>query len=178
VFATGRFNPSHVIVPEPINRGADLLSEVHDLHGHHSPRNALLRVNNASARETSLLSPERFDRMIGSASVATFIEPGKAFLPAFEQTDDYDGTHFKWFQSRYDRFLYVDRLSGYRNKARASRDRVRRLAGLDCAPLARGSRKRRIDGSSCPASVRWRARNAENFSTPKSVILTIRGCKT
>jgi predicted GNAT superfamily acetyltransferase len=48
--------------------------------------------------------------MIGSARVATFIEPGKAFLLAFEQTDDYDGIHFKWFQSRYDRFLYVDRV--------------------------------------------------------------------
>jgi predicted GNAT superfamily acetyltransferase len=110
VFATGRFNPSDVIVPEPIDRGGRLLSEVLDLHGHHSPRNALLRVNNASARETSLLSPELFDRMVGSASVATFIEPGKAFLLAFEQTDDYDGIHFKWFQSRYDRFLYVDRV--------------------------------------------------------------------
>jgi predicted GNAT superfamily acetyltransferase len=93
-----------------INRGVELLSEVLDLHGHRSPRDALLRVNNASARETSLLSPERFDRMIGSASVAIFIEPGKAFLLAFAQTDDYDGVHFKWFQSRYDRFLYVDRV--------------------------------------------------------------------
>ncbi|KRR29187.1 hypothetical protein CQ13_38800 [Bradyrhizobium retamae] len=48
--------------------------------------------------------------MIGSASVATFIEPAKALLLAFEQTDNYDGIHFKWFQSRYDRFLYVDRV--------------------------------------------------------------------
>jgi predicted GNAT superfamily acetyltransferase len=45
--------------------------------------------------------------MIGSASIATFIEPGQAFLLAFEQADDYDGIHFKWFRSRYDRFLYV-----------------------------------------------------------------------
>lgn len=87
-----------------------MLSEILDLHGPCSPRDALLRVNNASARETSLLSPERFDRMIGSASVATFIAPGKAFLLAFEQTDDYDGTHFTWFCSRYDRFLYIDRV--------------------------------------------------------------------
>jgi predicted GNAT superfamily acetyltransferase len=48
--------------------------------------------------------------MIGSARVATFIAPGRAFLLAFEQTDDYDGIHFKWFCSRYDRFLYVDRV--------------------------------------------------------------------
>lgn len=57
-----------------------MLSEVLDLHAHRSSRDALLRVNNASARETSLLSQERFDRMINSASVATFIAPGKAFL--------------------------------------------------------------------------------------------------
>nr|WP_283812684.1 GNAT family N-acetyltransferase [Bradyrhizobium tropiciagri] len=57
-----------------------------------------------------MLSPERFDRMINAASVATFIAPGKASLLAFEQRNDYDGTHFKWFCSRYDRFLYVDRV--------------------------------------------------------------------
>ena len=87
-----------------------MLSKVLDLHGQHSSREALLRVNNASARETSLLSPDRFDQMIESACVATFIEPGKAFLLAFEQTDNYDGGHFKWFCGRYDRFLYVDRV--------------------------------------------------------------------
>jgi uncharacterized protein len=87
-----------------------LLPEVLDLHGHQLPRNALLRLNNASARETSLLSPERFDRMIGCASVATFIGPAQAFLLAFEQADEYDGGHFNWFRSRYDRFLYVDRI--------------------------------------------------------------------
>ena len=87
-----------------------MLPEVLDLHGHHSPRDALLRVNNASARETSVLTAERFDRMIGSARVATFIEPDQALLLAFEQADDYDGVHFKWFRGRYDRFLYVDRI--------------------------------------------------------------------
>jgi predicted GNAT superfamily acetyltransferase len=87
-----------------------LFPAVLDLHGHHSSREALLRVNNASARETSLLSSERFDRMIASATVASFIEPDKAFLLAFAQTDDYHGIHFKWFQRRYNRFLYVDRI--------------------------------------------------------------------
>jgi uncharacterized protein len=85
-------------------------SQVLDLHGHYPSRRALLRVNNASARETSLLSPERFDRMIASASVVTFIAPGTAFLLAFEHADDYDGVHFKWFRSRYERFIYVDRI--------------------------------------------------------------------
>jgi uncharacterized protein len=90
--------------------GSKLLPEVLDLHGHDLPRRALLRVNNASARETSLLTSERFDRMIGSARIATFIEPGQAFLLAFDQADDYNGIHFNWFRSRYERFLYVDRV--------------------------------------------------------------------
>src|SRR5262245_12233048 len=85
-------------------------ANIFDLHDHASPRAALLRVNNDSARETSLLSPERFDRMIAAATVATFIAPGTAFLLAFAQSDDYDGGHFKWFCSRYDRFLYIDRV--------------------------------------------------------------------
>ncbi len=65
------------------------------------PRQALLRVNNASARETSFLSPEKFDQMIASALVATFIGPQAVFLLAFEQTDDYDGGHFRWFRSLF-----------------------------------------------------------------------------
>lgn len=87
-----------------------MVSKVLDLHGHRPPREALLAANNASARETSLLTPEQFGRMIASATVATFVEPARAFLLAFEQTDDYDSINFLWFRSRYDRFLYIDRI--------------------------------------------------------------------
>jgi predicted GNAT superfamily acetyltransferase len=67
-------------------------------------------VGNASARETSLLSADRFDRLIGWASVALFVPPAKAFLLAFAQSDAYDGGHFLWFRSRLDKFLYIDRV--------------------------------------------------------------------
>ncbi|SRR5579871_770771 len=89
---------------------ATMTLEVLDLHFHDSPREALLRVNNASARETSFLSPEKFDKMIASALVATFIGPQAAFLLAFEHTNDYDGGHFRWFRSRFDKFVYIDRV--------------------------------------------------------------------
>ena len=92
------------------SNGSDLALEVLDLHSHYSPREALLRVNNASARETSLLSLEKFDQIIASARVATFIGPQTAFLLAFGQTDDYDGGHFRWFRDRFDKFLYIDRV--------------------------------------------------------------------
>jgi predicted GNAT superfamily acetyltransferase len=38
------------------------------------------------------------------------VRPGAAFLLAFEQSADYDGGHFLWFRSRFDRFLYIDRV--------------------------------------------------------------------
>jgi uncharacterized protein len=84
--------------------------EVKDLHNDLSTRDELLRVNNSSARETSTLTRERFDRMISLARVATFIEPSAAFLLAFEDRDDFDGGHFLWFKSRFDTFLYIDRV--------------------------------------------------------------------
>ena len=83
--------------------------EIRDLHGQPS-RDALLQVNNASARETSPLSPDRFDQMIEWARVALFVPPAEAFLLAFEQSDGYDGGHFRWFRSRFNKFLYIDRV--------------------------------------------------------------------
>jgi predicted GNAT superfamily acetyltransferase len=71
--------------------------DVHDLHTERAAREALLRINNANAIETSLLSQERFDQLIGAARIATFIHPGAAFLLAFEHSDIYDGGHFQWF---------------------------------------------------------------------------------
>jgi hypothetical protein len=48
--------------------------------------------------------------MVSSARVATFIAPGAALLLAFEQNCDYDGGHFLWFRSRFENFLYIDRV--------------------------------------------------------------------
>jgi predicted GNAT superfamily acetyltransferase len=87
-----------------------MTTEIEDLHDDASAREPLLAVNNANARETSLITAEKFDRMIASAVVATFIAPGAAFLLAFEQSDDYDGGHFLWFRSRFEKFIYIDRV--------------------------------------------------------------------
>jgi len=57
-----------------------------------------------------MLTRERFDRMISLARVATFIEPSAAFLLAFAEDDDFDGGHFLWFRSHFDKFLYIDRI--------------------------------------------------------------------
>jgi predicted GNAT superfamily acetyltransferase len=71
---------------------------------------AVLRLNNDNARETSPLTLERLGSMIASASVATAVAPGGAFLLAFAHSDDFDGGHFRWFRARLDRFLYIDRV--------------------------------------------------------------------
>src|SRR5262249_842035 len=54
--------------------------EIKDLHIELAARDELLRLNNCSARETSMLTRQRFDSVISSASVATYIEPLAAFL--------------------------------------------------------------------------------------------------
>jgi len=83
--------------------------DICDLHDS-PPSAALLGLNNASARETSLLTAERFDQLIRSAHIALFIPPAAALLIAFEDTDDYDGGHFLWFRGKPGRFLYIDRV--------------------------------------------------------------------
>lgn len=84
--------------------------EIKNLQTDMCVRDGLLRVNNLSAQETSKLTPERFDQMISLARVATFIEPSAAFLLAFAADDEFDGGHFLWFRSRFDDFLYIDRI--------------------------------------------------------------------
>ncbi len=83
--------------------------QVLDLHNQRG-RKALLALNNAHARETSLLTGERFDQLIGAARIALSWAPAAALLLAFEQSDEYDGTHFLWFRSRFERFIYIDRV--------------------------------------------------------------------
>lgn len=83
--------------------------EISDLRDQ-SNRQALLALNNASARETSLLTLERFDQLIGAARIAVFCPPAAALLLAFEKSDEYDGGHFLWFRGRLDRFIYIDRV--------------------------------------------------------------------
>lgn len=83
---------------------------IKDLRDNQSVRTELLRLNNENARETSLLTREKLDSMIASARAAIAIEPGIAFLLAFEQSDNYDGGHFLWFRERLDTFLYIDRI--------------------------------------------------------------------
>jgi predicted GNAT superfamily acetyltransferase len=67
-------------------------------------------LNNASARETSPLDADKLAWMIAEARVATLVDPGAAFLLAFDQSANYDSWNLMWFRQRYETFLYIDRV--------------------------------------------------------------------
>lgn len=71
---------------------------------------SLLDLNNASAQELSWLEPEGLANLLAQAFLATRIGHVDAFLLAFDQSARYDSPNFLWFKSRYERFVYVDRV--------------------------------------------------------------------
>lgn len=70
----------------------------------------VLQLNQAHVAELSTLHAGALDRMIGEAFHATAVGNGEGFLIAFDQDADYDSPNFRWFQARYARFVYVDRV--------------------------------------------------------------------
>ena len=70
----------------------------------------LLALNNAHQVETSYLSEADWTRLIGGAFAALTIKSADALLIAFDEVASYDSPNFVWFQQRYDRFVYVDRV--------------------------------------------------------------------
>jgi predicted GNAT superfamily acetyltransferase len=71
---------------------------------------ALLALNNAHARELSWLDPDRLQYLVSRAFLARRIGALDAFLLAFDQDAPYGSPNFLWFQARYPRFVYVDRV--------------------------------------------------------------------
>lgn len=69
---------------------------------------AILALNNAHATELSWLTPERLHTLLAQAFMAR--GDGTAFIMAFDETAAYDSPNYLWFQTRYPRFIYVDRI--------------------------------------------------------------------
>lgn len=87
--------------------------------------------------ELSPLTPEAFARLAGMAFHARQIGEADAFLIALDQDAAYDNPNFRWMRSRFERFVYVDRV------VVAQKARHRGLAGalyedLFAAALAAG----------------------------------------
>ena len=70
----------------------------------------LLALNNAHAQALSWLEPERLEYLMSQATLARRIGDLDAFMLVLDQRARYDSPNFLWFLSRYQRFLYVDRI--------------------------------------------------------------------
>ena len=86
------------------------MSEIQYLEPGEASETGLLALNNAHAQELSWLEADRLTSLIARAFLASRIGSLEAFLLAFDQDADYDSPNFLWFKSRYDRFVYVDRI--------------------------------------------------------------------
>jgi uncharacterized protein len=71
---------------------------------------ALLALNNAHAQELSWLEAERLEYLVSEAFLARRIGDLDAFMLAFDQHARYDSPNYLWFRTRYERFVYVDRI--------------------------------------------------------------------
>lgn len=74
---------------------------------------AVLALNTAHAAETSLLDEVALRALIEQAFLAATVtgpDGLAAFLIALDQDATYASPNFRWFQARYPRFVYVDRI--------------------------------------------------------------------
>ena len=71
---------------------------------------ALVALNNGNASELSLIDADGLCALVAMAFCAATASTDKALLLAFGPAADYDNANFRWCQSRYDDFIYVDRI--------------------------------------------------------------------
>ena len=70
-----------------------------------------LQLNNAHAKETSLLDEKGLATLIGKAFYARGIDDGAtALLIALDHHAVYDNPNFEWFKIHSDGFVYIDRV--------------------------------------------------------------------
>lgn len=70
----------------------------------------LLELNNLSAVETSLLDDASLLHLVSQSFATLYTAETSALLVTLPQSADYDSPNFHWFQQRYDRFIYIDRI--------------------------------------------------------------------
>jgi uncharacterized protein len=74
---------------------------------------AVLALNRESERFLSSLTRERLNRLHLEAELHQVLEVGEqvvAFVLALREGATYDSINYRWFNERYERFLYVDRV--------------------------------------------------------------------
>lgn len=73
-------------------------------------RELVLALNNAHASELSRLDEAGLHALLAAAFYARGLGDAEAVLIALDQDARYDSPNFLWFQTRYARFVYVDRI--------------------------------------------------------------------
>lgn len=74
---------------------------------------AVLHMNLESERFLSPMDAQRLEQLRAAAAlhrVACIEDEVVAFLLALREGAQYDSPNYQWFASRYDRFLYIDRV--------------------------------------------------------------------
>lgn len=71
---------------------------------------ALLALNNAHARETSLLDRDGLSALVAAAWRVRMTPDTDGLCIALDQAAAYDNPNFAWFKTRHARFVYVDRI--------------------------------------------------------------------
>lgn len=74
------------------------------------PLEAILALNNDHAVELSFCEPAQMQQLIAMAYLACGTADASALLISFESNAAYTSENFLWFQMRYTRFIYVDRV--------------------------------------------------------------------
>ncbi|WP_133499844.1 GNAT family N-acetyltransferase [Cognatilysobacter terrigena] len=76
-------------------------------------RPTLLALNAASVAVLSPMNDARLDQLLAASAMCRVVEQNRdvrAFVLAFREGADYDSVNYRWFDARYPRFLYVDRV--------------------------------------------------------------------
>ncbi|HTV93394.1 MAG TPA: GNAT family N-acetyltransferase [Verrucomicrobiae bacterium] len=72
---------------------------------------AFLAINTECEEQLWPATAAELQAMIGIAYQAVLTDDRQAMLIAFDERAPYDSPNFRWFQARYPRFVYVDRVA-------------------------------------------------------------------
>lgn len=73
----------------------------------------VLEMNEESVHFLSPMNHERLELLASKADIFVVIEKNakvEGFILAFRENSDYDSVNYQWFNERYDKFLYIDRV--------------------------------------------------------------------
>ncbi len=89
------------------------MSELSIYNAGESDYDAIVTMNEAEVQNTSPMNVDRLrtlDAMASYHKVARIGDDVGAFILAFAENSAYESENYRWFASRYSKFLYVDRI--------------------------------------------------------------------